>query len=107
MVKLPRIKVDIIKRILTAREYNVDTKAMRKPCFIVYPSARSALSMSEICYHKAGPTYLGNDLIINLVNVLGLIYSYWFVSYSTYCWAKAEIPSFIHGLVEPHSDKSS
>ena len=57
----------------------MNTESIRKSCFVINASARTILSLREICYNKMGSSEFGDNFIVYLVCVFLLIDSNCFI----------------------------
>ena len=58
------------KLILSAGEYDRNPEPMRETGLVIDAAARALVPMGEIRHDKAGSSYLGENFIVNLVDVL-------------------------------------
>ena len=55
---------------LSAAEYDRNVEPVREAGFVIDPAARSRVTVCEIRHDEAGSAYFGDDLVVNLVDML-------------------------------------
>ena len=106
VVVVVRVEVQSSHGILMAREDHWDSDSMCKSSLVIDATSRTVLALGEVRDQESGSSNLGNDLVIDSVDVSLPIDLEGLIACLLYGCFDTSLQSVIHAFVKPHCDEA-